>query len=482
MSKWRAGTPLLTLPKHSSLFKVSLTIALPLQALLVNEWLRTLLYPMFEAAFIAAVAMVAWFCGLRHAIAALAFSTALLVYFFLPPYYSLVIMDTATVVKLVLFLAANVVTVGLIANLYRTRAELVTSEQLHRNLAELIPLGGWVSDRQGNMQSVSESFLNAFGTTQEECSGVGWTRFLEPEQRDIVVAEWQECLRSSYFWDYEYRMRAPSGQCYVVLSRGVPVRDERGRVRSWVGIHLDITERERGIDERVKQARDIARFNAELEQLAYASAHDLQEPLRMIASYLQLLQRRYKGKLDAEADEFIQYAVDGADRLKALLHDLLMLQQIGKGGRERAVVPLAELVNRAVRNLGSTAEGAEIECGPLPSSCVDAHEFVQLFEHLIGNAIKYVSPGATPRVSITAEDSIEGKVVTVRDNGIGIEKDYVRKVFDVFQRLHARSEYPGTGIGLAICRKVVEVHGGRIWVESEPGAGSTFRFTVPEAA
>jgi light-regulated signal transduction histidine kinase (bacteriophytochrome) len=202
----------------------------------------------------------------------------------------------------------------------------------------------------------------------------------------------------------------------------------------------------------------------------------------MIASYLQLLQRRYQGKLDADADEFILYAVEGASRLKSLLHDLLMLQQIGKAGRDRTVVPLAELVDRAVASLGPAAQGVEIDCGPLPSSCVDAREFVQLFEHLIGNAIKYVRPGVTPKISITADDSVEGKIVTVRDNGIGIEKDCVRKIFDVFQRLHSRSEYPGTGIGLSICRKVVEVHGGRIWVESEPGAGSSFRFTVPGAA
>ena len=480
MTRWSTGSPLLPSLKQSPLTKASLTIALPLQALLVNEWLWGLLDPMFEATFIAAVAIVAWFCGWRHAVAALALSCGLLMYFFLPPYYSFTVRDGSTVAKLVLFFAANVVTVGLITNLHKARAAIAASERLHRNLAELIPFGGWVSDRHGNMQSLSESFLNAFGTTEEECRGLGWTQFIDPDQRDTVIAEWQEYMRTGYFWDYEYRMRTRSGQAYVVLSRGVPVRDDKGLVRSWVGMHLDITERERGIEESLRQARDIARFNAELEQLAYASAHDLQEPLRMVASYLQLLQRRYKGKLDSEADEFIGYAVEGAERLKSLLHDLLMLQQIGKAGRERESVPLASMVDRAVKNLGPAGESADIECGALGNSCVDAHEFVQLFEHLIGNAIKYVRPGATPKIRITAEESHEGKVVTVRDNGIGIDKEYSRKIFNVFQRLHARSEYPGTGIGLAICRKVVEVHGGRIWVESEPGSGSAFRFTVPD--
>jgi PAS domain S-box-containing protein len=467
---------------RSRFTRVALTIALPLQALLVNEWFRDVLAPMFEPAFIAAVALVCWYCGSQYAAAALALASLLLVYFFIEPYYSFTIYNTGTVVKLIFFFGANAVTTGLIANLRRTQEDLVTTEKIHRNLAELIPFGGWVSDPSGQMLFVSDSFLNAFGARAEDCRGLGWTRFIDPGQRDTVTAEWRQCMQDGYFWDYEYHMTTAAGEKRVVLSRGVPVRDPSGRINSWVGIHLDITERHVSADERLRQARDIARFNAELEQLAYASAHDLQEPLRMIASYLQLLKKRYSGKLDSDADEFIAYAVEGADRLRSLLHDLLQLQQIGKGTRDRAMHSVAELVQHAVHNLGADTSGATIRCGQLPVVYCEKTEFVQLFENLIENAIKYAREGVPPEITITAEREAEGWVISVADNGIGIEPEYQHKIFNLFQRLHARAEYEGTGIGLAICRKVVEVHGGRIWVESQPGAGSTFRLTVPDAA
>ncbi|MDZ4801846.1 MAG: histidine kinase dimerization/phospho-acceptor domain-containing protein [Bryobacteraceae bacterium] len=167
-------------------------------------------------------------------------------------------------------------------------------------------------------------------------------------------------MRDGYFWDFEYRMKNPAGEVLTVLSRGIPVVE--GGTRMWVGMHLDVTARERSVDEQVRQARDIARFNAELEQLAYVSAHDLQEPLRIIASYLQLLRRKYGGKLDAEADEFIEYAVEGATRLRALLQGLLLLQNVGKSGRVRRKHRLARLVERAIQNVGGAA-GAAITAG-----------------------------------------------------------------------------------------------------------------------
>lgn len=475
------GTLLRPSPRKSTLTRLSLTVALPVQALLVNEWLRPVLEPAFEPAFIAAVSLVCWFCGLRYALAALALSSLLLDYFFLPPYGELGFSDAPTMIKFAFFIGANVITSSLISTLYRTHSELAASEQLYRNLAELIPFGGWLSDSSGNMQHISESFLKTFGTTAEETKGLGWLRFIDAEQRDLVLAEWSECMRNGYFWDYEYRMRTPEGKRYVVLSRGVPVRGPDGRVRSWVGIHLDITDRERMLEERIRQARDIARFNAELEQLAYVSAHDLQEPLRSIASYLQLLARRYKGKLDSEADQYIEYAVEGATRLRTLLSDLLVLQQIGKGTRQTGRCSMSEIVSRALLNLGESVESATIVVDPLPDLACDEHEFTQVFEHLIGNGVTYVREGVRPELHIASEQTAEGWVICVSDNGIGMEAEYLQRIFEVFQRLHPRSEYPGTGMGLAICRKVVEVHGGRIWAESTPGKGSTFRFTIPDS-
>ena len=332
------------------------------------------------------------------------------------------------------------------------------------------------------MLSLSESFLKTFNTDMESCRGLGWTRLLEDADRPQVIANWQACMRSGYFWDCEYRLRAPTGQQYIVLSRGIPVPG-RGHEDIWVGIHLDITQRERDAEYRIEQARDLARFNAELEQFAYVSAHDLQEPLRMIASYLQLLSRRYKGKLDADADTFIGYAVEGAERLQALLQDLLELQQVGKGNRPRVQVPLEHAVKAACQNLKSRIEEtkAEITCLPLPTVEGEEQALIQLFGHLLDNAMKYCKDGVRPavHVSATRKDNSSTWQVRVQDNGIGISPEFRGKIFEVFQRLHARQEYPGTGIGLAICKKIVEVHGGQITVESEPGNGSAFCFTLP---
>ena len=315
----------------------------------------------------------------------------------------------------------------------------------------------------------------------EECRGLGWIRLLDESDREQVLADWKECVRTGYFWDYEYHLRNATGEQFVVLSRGIPVPGVRGKHRTWVGIHLDITERERSTEQRVQQARDLERFNAELEQFAYVSAHDLQEPLRMIASYLQLLSRRYHGKLDAEADTFIQYAVEGAERLKSLLQDLLQLQQVGKANRVKVRAPLTEAAIMAQSNLSAkiAESGAGITIQDLPTIEADQDGFVKVFEHLIENALKYHREGVPPEIVVSAV-ALNKQMweIRVTDNGIGISPEYQERIFQIFQRLHSRSEYPGTGIGLAICKKVVEVHGGHLSVQSTPGEGSIFSFTV----
>ncbi len=211
----------------------------------------------------------------------------------------------------------------------------------------------------------------------------------------------------------------------------------------------------------------------------------------MVASYTQLLARRYQGRLDEQADKYIHYAVDGAQRLQRLINDLLALSRVGTHGKPHAPVDLTVVVGRVLRWLGPVLEesGGEVVVGPLPTVMGDAGQLEQLFQNLIANALKFRRPGVTPRVEITAERrAVEGPtadaaarewVFTVRDNGIGFEQQFAEQIFVVFQRLHTRAEYPGTGVGLAICKKIVERHGGRIWVEPSPGGGSAFNFTLP---
>ncbi len=239
-------------------------------------------------------------------------------------------------------------------------------------------------------------------------------------------------------------------------------------------------ERRRGEEKLRLSVEELARSNAELEQFAYVVSHDLQEPLRMVASYVQLIEERYKDQLDSSAREFIAYAVDGATRMKRMITDLLAYSRVGKNGKEIVAVDCQAALGQACADLRAsiTEAAAEISHGLLPTVLADAAQFAHLFQNLIGNAIKFRSQ-APPRIHVSAERNGQEWVFSVRDNGIGLDPQFADRIFLVFQRLHAREEYPGTGIGLAIARKIVEHRGGRIWVESEPGKGATFRFSVP---
>lgn len=255
---------------------------------------------------------------------------------------------------------------------------------------------------------------------------------------------------------------------------------ESGGEQFMLGLVRDITERKL-MEEALRERTELLeQSNKELEQFAYVASHDLQEPLRMVASYTQLLAKRYKGKLDSDADDFINYAVDGANRMQMLINDLLDYSRVGTKGKEFVMTEFDVILEKILRDFKKAVEesGAKVTIDPLPSLMVDGGQIGQLFQNLISNAIKFRGD-APPQIHISSEKNEDKWIFSVSDNGIGIDPEYSSRIFEIFQRLHSKEEYPGSGIGLAICKKIVERHGGNIRIESEPAKGTTFYFSIP---
>ncbi|KKM53085.1 hypothetical protein LCGC14_1554350 [marine sediment metagenome] len=339
-----------------------------------------------------------------------------------------------------------------------------------------------ITDPQGNIEYVNPKFTQVTGYAPEEV--VGKTpRILksgetEPEEYERL---W-ETISSGREWRGELHNKKKNGELYWVSASISPIRDGEGTITHFVGVQEDFTERKRAEDTLKRYAAELERSNTELEQFAYVASHDLQEPLRMVANYLQLLKRRYKDKLGPDADEFIFYAVDGARRMKALISDLLVYSRVGTRGKDYEPTDWVAVFDTATVNLQEAIQesGAKVSRGALPTVMADAPQLTQLFQNLVSNAIKFRS-GEAPNIHVSAVRKGDEWVFSVRDNGIGVDPQYHDRIFVIFQRLHTRTEYPGTGVGLAICKRIVERHGGRIWLESELGKGSTFYFTIPDS-
>jgi PAS domain S-box-containing protein len=333
----------------------------------------------------------------------------------------------------------------------------------------------------GRVIDVNDALYSLSGFTPEEVAGRTareLSLWADEEDRKRLMAK---LLSGQRVTGEEIQFRRKDGQIVTgIFSADVFLLRDQECILSSI---TDITDRKRLEDALKLRTDNLARSNAELERFAYVASHDLQEPLRMVASFTQLLARRYAGKLDAKADEYIGYAVDGAKRMQQLIADLLALSRVGTRGGEFRDAPLEDVISDVLLNLGPAIQdsGAAVTHNPLPTVVADRGQMAQLLQNLIGNAVKF-RDAQPPRVHISAVEAEAGWTISMSDNGIGIAPEHAERVFQIFQRLHTRDQYPGTGIGLAVCRKIAERHGGKIWLDSTPGAGTTFHFTLPTRA
>jgi light-regulated signal transduction histidine kinase (bacteriophytochrome) len=324
--------------------------------------------------------------------------------------------------------------------------------------------------------------------------GNGWAEGIHAEDFQRCMDHYLSCFVRRAPVRMEYRLRRADGEYRWILDQGVPRHSPGGVFEGYIGSCIDINDFKEAqdslhrindeLEHRVRaRTSELSRSNADLEQFAYVASHDLQEPLRMISSYVKLLARRYQGKLDADADAFIGFAVDGADRMTRLIRDILLYARAGSESRALEPIDTNAALQTALTNLTvSIAESnAEVTCDPMPTVPAELTGLTEVFQNLIGNALKFRGE-APAKIHIAAVRWDGAWIFTVNDNGIGFDPATSRNLFQLFQRFHSSEEYPGTGIGLAMCKKIVERHGGRIWAESQPGKGSRFHFAIPAVA
>lgn len=382
----------------------------------------------------------------------------------------------------------------------RKRAEksLRDSEALYHSLVDTLPISILRKDLQGRVTYGNRGYCDMMGRPLKELLGRTDFDLFPREMADKFTRDDDKVITTGQMFEDVEENRLPDGRRLFVHVLKAPVRNAKNEIVGTQVIFWDVTQRKLA-EEALAQANvDLARSNRELEQFAYVASHDLQEPLRMVTSYTQLIAKRYADKLDSSAREFMDFSVGGALRMQRLIQDLLTYSRVGTRGKAPEPVDAGHALDEALANLKLALEelDAEVTRDPLPKVMADGTQLTQLFQNLVGNALKFRG-AAKPRIHVGARRQSaapsathEGKVpaapreewhFSVRDNGIGIDPQYFERIFVIFQRLHTHEQYPGTGIGLAICKKIIERHGGRIWVESEPGKGTAFHFTLPAA-
>jgi PAS domain S-box-containing protein len=357
----------------------------------------------------------------------------------------------------------------------RIQAALLASEARFRQLADTMPQIVWTARPDGYVDYYNQRWYEYTGSRPGAFGDASWEGILHPEDVQRTRETYYAAVNSGGPYNIEYRlMDRKESRWRWFVGRAVPVRDAEGKIVKWFGTCTDI-------DEQKRVQSELQRANDDLEQFAFSASHDLQEPLRSINIYSELLATRHSETLNEDAKRFLAHVRNGATRMELLVRDLLTYTQVTKMEQPAETADANQALSSALDNLeGAISEtGAKISAASLPSLPVHEMHLQQIFQNLIGNAIKYRSPERPPIVHVAAERQNGRWIFAVSDNGIGIDPEYKENIFGLFKRLHSSDEYSGTGIGLAICRRIVDRYHGQIWVESEPGRGSTFRFSLP---
>ncbi|MBN9522011.1 PAS domain-containing protein [bacterium] len=360
------------------------------------------------------------------------------------------------------------------------------SEARFRTLAEAVPVAVWVCRPDGWTEYMNARWEEATGAPPAESLGAGWLNQVHPDDRGRAAAAWQRAVETPAIgFRIEYRLRSPAGGFRWYLAAGHPHRDESGAVIRWFGTCTDIDDKKRQAEtlERLVADRtaELVRSNKELEEFAYAASHDLQEPLRKIQAYGTRLKEKARDRLDDDNRDRLDRMMGSAGRMSRLIDDLLAYSRVTTRARAFVPVDLNATLADALEDLAARVDqsGATVTAGPLPTLPGDAGQLRQVLQNLVGNALKFHRPGVPPVVTVSAERVDAGWAITVADNGIGFEARHTGRIFQVFQRLHGRDEYEGTGVGLAVCKKIVARHGGTISAHGRPGEGATFVVTLP---
>ncbi|MEW6053175.1 MAG: ATP-binding protein [Nitrospirota bacterium] len=363
---------------------------------------------------------------------------------------------------------------------------LEISEKRYKKMVEAVTVYTYsVQVSKGNVIYSEHSIgcLPITGYSREEFKSDPhlWYSMIYPDDKTIVENTIKEIMVGKKVFPIEHRIIRRDGGLIWIRNTLAPYYNEDGALIRYDGLIEDISERKHTEQELKHLSDELKRSNEDLNRFASAASHDLQEPLRGIEGFIKLLQKRYKGKLDEKADEFIDYVVEDVKRMQMLINDLLEYSRVSAKNKVVSPVNCSVALEQAYYNLRSAIDesGAEVTYDLLPTVMGDDAQFIRLFQNLIGNAIKF--RGKEPlKIHISAHREGDEWTFSIRDNAIGIDPEQAERIFVIFQRLHSKQEYPGTGLGLALCKRIVEHHGGRIWVESKPDSGATFYFTIPE--